>query len=268
MEEAEEHYVPPALVVDVWFAAVPDLANPLLADVLREELAHVEVFDGEVRITHEELFTSDLVGDPAWGATVIEAVERPSLPATEFTSWPQATEALASARGCLRLREDLPGYCSPVSRMSAFQAVLSALRGATLPLAFAWLASEEVTLPDVVDASTGWLNVRRQASPEISGGWIVDTVGLEPFDIPDIECHYIGLDDVVVEREVRTHAEKMLSGEEFIADGDPVVAGDLWFTARYTFATSDPHRRVVALVPPSANAVNPPPEPGLDDEGD
>lgn len=272
---AEEPPFPP-LLCQLWFDTVPSHDNPLLRSLLEDAFAHVDEVDGGVAITHEALIWVSPEGDPGWGSTVIGSAAVTELPSLEQTwLWPQAADALAPGRGMISLTEVLGGWVDPLRRVEAFRQVLRVVVEAMRPRALVWPGSDVVTDPaDLGDSLLGFVNVRRTRSAEAADGWIVDTLGLERLNIPDLEIHARGLDPDVLSDILARHAEAFVRGSEFIAEGDPVMepgAGpdgeELWFTARYLQATAAPtHRRMVALVPPPAFALGT--LPPLDDDED
>lgn len=276
--EGSDEYAPLECVL--WFDSVPAHDNPLLLDVLESAFEHVEAVDAGVRITHEALIHVDADGVPAWGATVLTTPALPQRPSVaQSWNFPGAAESLAASRGVVVLKESLRGWVDPWRRVIAFSAVLRVVIDSMGPLALHWPASDLVEDPLRDDeALMGFFNVRRQPSPEAADGWIVDTLGLEGLNIPDLECHCRGLDVDAVSDLLAEHARAFIQGTEFIADGDPLVVGpeagfddELWFTARWVPATTGPgDRRVVAFVPPPPHALGSLPEapPEVeDDEG-
>lgn len=272
-DETDEGYEPEIapIRVLVWYELVPDLANPLLVDVLEQSIEHVTADGGMIRVEHPSLLGATDDGDPRWGFSVLSAAPGEGLPSAQgVRDWPGAAEALARCRGAIAVDEELPGAVEPGRRMFAIRRLLGALVEATAPLAFSWPGSEAVTEPAATvsgDDASGFVHVRQQPSDEDPSGLLMDTLGMAAFDLPDLECHFRGLDPELVAGQLFDHANRILEASEFIADGDPVMASDsVWFTARYSWAR-EPERRVVALVPDSEHALGgPPPDPleGLD----
>lgn len=273
--EGEDEYAPLQCVL--WFDSVPSFDNPLLRDVLDDAFAHVEVDADGVRITHESLIFVNEAGVPGWGATVLTTPPAPRRPSLEQTwTWDEAADALAGSRGVVVLTESSRGWVDPWRRVVAFSAVLRTVVDAMGPVALHWPASDLVEDPAKLDDSLlGFFNVRRQPSPEAADGWIVDTLGLAGLNIPDLECHFRGLDVETISDLLADHARAFIQGTEFIGDGDPLVVDadggfgtEFWFTARWIPATTGPgERRVVAFVPPPPYALGtlPPLESDVED---
>lgn len=266
----------PPLVCQLWFDSVPSHDNPLLHALVGDALDHVAVDDsGVLSVTHASLVWVSPEGDPGWGRTEVTSAPVDALPSLAQTWWwPEAGTALAGAKGTLVLQERLGGWVDPLRRVDAFRRVLGIVVDAMRPRALVWPGADVVTDPDLAAESlVGVFNVRRQPSPEALDGWLIDTLGLEILNIPDLEIHARGLDPETLAGILLRHAEAFVRGTEFIADGDPVMedgagpeGGDLWFTARYRDATAAPtHRRVVAFLAPSPYGLGAPDEPSAEE---
>jgi hypothetical protein len=85
---------------------------------------------------------------------------------------------------------------------------------------------------------------------------VVDTVGLAPLGLPDVQCHFSGLDPAEVAALVDETARYLYVEGDVIDDGDTIegLAGAPW-VCRHEAALVDPPRDVVDLAPPPPHSV-------------
>ena len=83
-------------------------------------------------------------------------------------------------------------------------------------------------------------------------GWtLMDTFGLAPFGLPDLQCRFGGRDPGSVGSHLVAYARYLLSRGDVLADGDTVDAvrpGERWECHR-TVALAGPDREVIDLTP-------------------
>ena len=265
----EDEFSP--LTCQLWFEGIPEHDNPLLLTLFDKTFPHLSSDGKEVVITHESLIYITPEGDPGWGSTVLTQVPLPAMPSlAQSWLWDDAEKALRNCRGVLQLQERLLAWVDPTRRVTAFRSVVAAVCEAMGPAAVVWPKTGVATSPDSTDGLLGFVGIRRLPSPESHDGWIVDTIGMEALNIPDLEVHFRNLDMGGVVAMVTEHADAFIAGTEFIADGDPLVIEglvpedpdkELWFTARYLGATTDPlSRRIVGLIPPAPYGIGEVPE--------
>jgi hypothetical protein len=174
--------------------------------------------------------------------------------------WPEAATAVASARAAVRLVEPLPSE----ERLAPFVARVSAAAGELPCVAVWWKPAERLVPPAQLAeaARTGdplrvavqvrLFHVETGAADER----VMDTVGLEALGLPDVQCHFRGLDPAAVAALLDETAHYVYSEGDVIADGDTVagVDGEPW-PCRREIALVDPPRDVIDITPPEAHAA-------------
>lgn len=245
------------LRVFVLYADTPALDNPLLGAVLEAEFDTVQAADGELVVTHPSLLGATLDGDPAWGMTRIRPAALPDLSA--YDAQPLEPAAVLAepvqATGALCVVEDLPSDMRPARRRAALERVLRCLVAATGARALAWEHSATLTRPDLIGAGHGFVGIRVHPSALDPAGVVVESLGLTPFELPDVWCQARGMDPDLLRAEVARHAAGVLEETEFIADGDPVaVSDDAWFQASWAWG-GDPERYIIDLIPDEPHRV-------------
>ncbi len=134
---------------------------------------------------------------------------------------------------------------------------------ASPPLALHWLGSERVVDLAVYLATTGvtekltqgFVNVRLvRVDGGAPGESEKDTLALASLGLPDLQCHFVGLDLGEVGRVLATFANYLFEHGDVLADGNTVegtVPGSKW-RCRHENAIVGPERMVVDLHPGAA----------------
>jgi hypothetical protein len=174
--------------------------------------------------------------------------------------WPQAAQALTLARAAVTLVEELP---SP-ERLSPFVARVAAVAAARACVAVWWKPAARLVSPATLAAAARDHDPLRVALQlrlfHVESGRaderVVDTVGLEPLGLPDVQCHFVGIDPGIAAAVVEDTARYLFDEGDVIGDGDTVAApgGGQWSCQREE-ALVDPEREVVDVSPPPPHAV-------------
>lgn len=174
--------------------------------------------------------------------------------------WPGAEAAAARARAAVRLVEELP---SP-ERLPAFVARVAAEAAARPCVAVWWRPAERLVAPLALAAAARAedplavaLNVRLFHVEDADGDErVIDTLGLAPLGLPDVQCHFAGLDPAAVAALVDETARYLYVEGDVIDDGDTIegLDGAAW-SCRHEAALVDPPRDVLDLAPPPAHAA-------------
>ncbi len=174
--------------------------------------------------------------------------------------WPDAADAVAAARAAVRLVEELPSE----ERLGAFVARVAALADKLPCVAVWWRAAERLVEPRTLAAAARdedplrvAVNVRLFHVEEGRGDErVMDTVGLAELGLPDVQCHFYGLDAAAVAALLEETARYLFAEGDVIGDGDtvPGVDGEAW-TCRRELALVDPPRDVIDLTPPAPHAA-------------
>lgn len=122
------------------------------------------------------------------------------------------------------------GPLEPRLRLPAFQAVLASVVELTNPIAMHWIIGERFVEPgqyldDVnVDpmAFESTVNIRYASMSDHPGEQLMDTVGLRPFLIPDIQMHFTTLEPDWVAGKLLGIARYLFDNGDVIEDGETV----------------------------------------------
>jgi Domain of unknown function (DUF4261) len=124
-------------------------------------------------------------------------------------------------------------------------------------VAIHWIPSQRVVDPAaylVPDPSRplaqAAVNVRRFRVEGGAPGWnVMDTVGMAPLLLPDLECRFFGLDPDEVAMRLWYYASCLFEKGDVILDGHTIVGiGGAW-TCRRAVSSVGPARPVIAMIP-------------------
>jgi hypothetical protein len=177
--------------------------------------------------------------------------------------WPIARDVASRARHAIVVTEIMNLGIERKARLHVFDHVLRVVLRATRPLAMHWLASERVVDPeaylktrgDVDRLAQGYVNVRFfRVEGRAPGECVMDTLGLASFGLPDLQCHYAGLDPRAVATVLFNYAGYVFDKGDVLEDGNTVegsVPGSKW-RCQHEMALVAPERMVIDFHPGSA----------------
>ena len=255
------------LVAELWYAEAPDLTDHLLLEGLRAVSPGTQAQDGSLVVPYDGAEVparldppDDGDGHPAQplvslvlpGSSLDE--QDKTLPDTTQTwDWPGADEALASARSSVLVLEMFADSYGARDRVAALVGVVRALSVATRPLAVSWPTSQRVSDPEEVgtDGLGGLLNVRLFTVADDEDERVMDTRGLSPFGLPDLQVHFRDLDPGRLAGLLYATAGYLLEEGDVIADGNTIsgLQGDEHWRCEHEDALVAPARRVVDIDP-------------------
>lgn len=164
--------------------------------------------------------------------------------------WPTAAQALALARSAVRVTEPLP---SP-ERLPALLERVRATAARHPCVAVFWQPAERLLAPTALETddplrvacNLRLFHVEAGAADER----VIDTLGLAPLGLPDVQCHFRGLDPQAVAALVDDTAHYLYSEGDLIEDEDTIegLKGAPW-RCRREVALVDPARDVLDLAP-------------------
>lgn len=170
-----------------------------------------------------------------------------------------ARAAVARARGAVRVVEELPS----AERLAAFVARVAAEAARRRCVAVWWRPAARLVAPEALAAAAAEgdpvrvaVHVRSFHVEDAAGDErVVDTLGLEPLGLPDVQCHFAGLDPAAVAALVEETARYLYVEGDVIGDGDTIegLDGAAW-SCRHEAALVNPPRDVLDLAPPPAQA--------------
>jgi len=241
------------LMAEVWYAQIPELADPALLAALRSVSAETEVQEQSLTVPHTDLTTELEEGVmPLLTAVVLASplgLGAKRLPdASQTWDWAEAESALATCTGSLLVTELLAQHFTPQQRVTGLMRVLQALLTVTRPAAVHWPASQRVTDPDRFDPDglDGVINVRF-FTVGAEEAMLMDTLGLDLFELPDVQCHYRDFSPADVAAMLYDTAVYLFRSGDVIDDGHTISGprGDEHFRCRHEDALVDPQRVVV-----------------------
>ena len=155
-------------------------------------------------------------------------------------------------------RADVPGFVLLVVGaavvLPALVAVLVlSLTAATGPLAVSWPTSQRVTDPaaEAADGLGGLVNVRLFAVSDDADELVMDTRGLAPFELPDLQVHFRDLEPGRLAGLLYATASYLLEEGDVIADGNTIsgLQGDEHWRCVHEDALVPPARTVLDIDP-------------------
>jgi hypothetical protein len=235
------------LMAELWYGDVPDLLEPSLLSALRELSAEAELQDGSITVPHATV-TVELESGvlPLLTAVFVGSSldhDSKTLPdASQTWDWADAATTLQGCRGSILVSELLASMFTPEQRVTALMSVLRVLVEQTKPLAIHWPHSQRVTDPTRLDprALDGVINVRFFSVGEQDGAMLMDTLGLDLFELPDIQCHYRNFDPAAVASLLFDTAVYVFNEGDVIDDGHTISGprGDEHFVCRHEPASA------------------------------
>lgn len=257
------------LVAELWYASVPDLADPALLESLRVLAPDAEAQDGSIVLPHPtinvELDTGTLpLLTTVFAASAVDGRTKTLPDVGQTWDWPEAEEQLAGCAGSVLVTEMLATHFTPQQRVHALGAVVAHLIEVTSPRALAWPQSQRVTDPAGFEAGdlNGVINVRfftlapaesdaagaeSGSGDGSSGAMIMDTLGLHVFDLPDLQCHYRDVDPAQVAALLFATASYVFDAGDVIEDGHTIsgLEGDEHYVCQHEEALLAPVRPVI-----------------------
>jgi hypothetical protein len=267
--------------VELFFGAVPQIAKGRLLDALRRRSPDVAPVDVE-RASGPWVFAHRAHRGPAPAGMppaepakcLIGLSENAPDPARlqfaleQSWRWPQAAEVLPQCRASLLVADLMATGLHHLERLILFQNVLICLIEAFPCLAIHWQPTQQMVDPDDFLAAVGEagglvftpgpLNVRLfridgdGAAPGAAGPDILmDTLGLAALGLPDLQCHFTGLDPQAVSRVLYNTGIYLFERGNVIEDRHTIPgirAGDKWRCRRET-SLALPGRTVLDLDP-------------------
>lgn len=180
---------------------------------------------------------------------------------------------LRACRGALVVAElGSHGTLPPAARLGLVQELAAAVASLHLPRLLHWPAAQELTDGAVwcdglaerrhPDLAAGGLNVRlfRVEDGRQAGELLMDTMGLALLGLPDVQCHFHGLEREDVAHVLFSTAAYLFQKGDVIADGHtlPAPDGRSRWTCRHEPALAAPERLVLDLDPDESHSVKQP----------
>jgi hypothetical protein len=182
--------------------------------------------------------------------------DRSGIDLSQTRVFPQARAVLDRCHAAISVAEMFGGPCPPGDRLHVFRATVLAVCRLTTPLAAWWPAAAQLLLPPAAGSPPllGLVNVRLF---RVDGSIVMDTLGLQVFGLPDIQCHCHGLEVPRLAAHLRNLASYVFEHGDVVSDGDTIEGlepGQRW-RCQHERALVPPGRPVVDLNPGAAHAA-------------
>jgi hypothetical protein len=187
----------------------------------------------------------------------LAAIQPGFEPALQQTwGWPAAREVVARSGAAIALSDRATGDLK--ERLALFQRVVRVLIVQFPVVAIHWLASQRIVDPVAYlepdpkhPLLQGPVNVRMFRVENSDRGEIVmDTLGLAPLGLPDLEHRYSGVEPNLVAPRLFQYAHYLYERGEVIPDGHTVDGVLGRWTCRVRGSSVGPARRMLAFVEP------------------
>lgn len=174
--------------------------------------------------------------------------------------WPDAAKATRAAKAALTIVDELP---SP-ERLAPFVAKVAAAAKKRKCVAIWWKPAARLVSPERLaeaardeDPLRVALHVRLfHVETGAKDEHVIDTVGLDPLGLPDVQSHFVGLDPKLAGAAVENAAHYLFDEGDVINEGDTLDGpdGQPWICHREE-SLLEPQREVIDLSPPKPYAA-------------
>lgn len=205
------------------------------------------------------------MGIPAQTLVTIsnEPIQQHSLTDALQQSWsfPEAIHAVASAQASVYVTDFMSSSLQPDDRLSLFHRALAGILGVVSCQAIHWGPSQRIVNPTVFLEAfekqpselfcAGALNVRLFSVPSGQDEFVMDTLGLGPFGLTDVQCHFRGLDKAKMANFLYNLGWYIFENGDVIVNGhtiDGLTPGSMW-TCQQEESIVAPKRVVLDLNP-------------------
>lgn len=175
--------------------------------------------------------------------------------------WPEAEEIVPRHRFSLIFCDLFASRLDYKLRLRLFKNSLRALLDVTSPLAIHWRSSQQVVSPEAFRRSFSpeqfdevypAVNVRLFNITDSSNkAMLMDSLGLAALGIPDVQCHFAGIEANAMARQLYDCAYYLFEHGDIIQDGevvDGIAPGQHW-RCQHEIAMLAPERVVLDLNP-------------------
>ena len=212
--------------------------------LVHERYGDTDLLDGSAVPVMSVLMTAD-------GCDRLKDPDRIDL--SQTWEFPQAQAVLDRCRASVTVGEMFGRPYPPAQRLEVFRATVLAVRRLTGPVA-AWWPTAGQLLPPPLPAGPplmGLVNVRLFRVEGSASDVVMDTLGLQVFGLPDLQCHCHDMELPRLATYLRNAANYVFERGDVIRDGDTIEGiepGEKWRCLQEE-ALIPPDRLVIDLDP-------------------
>ncbi|MGQ8871540.1 DUF4261 domain-containing protein [Paenibacillus sp. TSA_86.1] len=273
----------PVYMVEFLFNEQPDVNNHVLQEALinRTGQGRLDVKQGDkeqgakemlvfYHMEHKVAFQEGSIPAQTCFLPAHEIVERTRFAGAlqQAWHWPEAGQAVESARYSIRIHDMFTAAMPRKQRLNLFQETVLAVLDALKCDALYWYGSDKLVEPAAyIQAQEreehlyAAMNVRMyqaggtEEQPEL----VMDTVGLSALGVPDVQCHFTGLDPDTVAQTLLGAAYYIFDQGDVLQDGQTLgSSGGRRWRCEHQAALIAPGRYVVDLNPGEEHTVSKP----------
>jgi hypothetical protein len=228
-----------ALMAELHLAESPVLDREQLQADVASVLPDTQLLEGDespdvAMFAHRAFVTEFEDGKRAPISTVVmrsqvgREPDHANVDLSQTWDFPEAQERLSRCRQELLIAEVMGRYRPPEERVAAIRAVALAVVKQASPLAVWWPTSALVSAAPSEDGPLlmGLLNVRMFRIEGSGGDLIMDTLGLAAIGLPDLQCHFRGLEPGRVAALLYDVGNYLFESGDVIEDGHTVEGLD------------------------------------------
>jgi hypothetical protein len=255
--------------VQFFFDEKPEIHGARLLELLRQRIGNVEAATleegvlGFAFLDHTTRFQEGAVPAQCMlsaPSAVDDAVGLLQPSVIQTWDWPHAEAAAEEARIVLSVGDIVAGALERKTRLDLYHKVIqSVLELLPSTLMMHWLPSQRIVEPSAYLEGmkhggrlyTSARNVRMFRVEGAGEEVIMDTMGLLPFGIADLQCHFTGLQPTEIGMMLFNMGEFLFEKGEVFRDGDTVEGlrpADKW-KCQHEISLIEPRRTVIDIHP-------------------
>ncbi len=264
--------------VQLLFAQPPQINKIDLLNALRRRIGRVEPLDGNALAGLTSFVYPDHTTTYGDGMTLPAQTIFSDLPngleadrvepaLQQCWDWPQARDAVARCRAAMLVMDLMSGRLEYKERLTLVQQAVSAVLDIAPCLGILWMPAQRLVdpaayirskQPEIADPLFPAVNVRLfninsvdDATNKVTGETLMDTVGLAALGVPDLQCHFVGLEVSDVARMLYNAAYYLFDKGDVVADGQTIQGirpQDRW-RCQHEAALVGPERIVLDINP-------------------
>ena len=181
--------------------------------------------------------------------------------------WPEKEAVVKRCRFKIIVSDFHAKGLDNITRLKLFNTCLASVLKGSSCMGILWSNSVKLVSPqmymqalkakDVQDYLYGALNVRLFPTGENGSEFVMDTLGLGAFGLPDLQCHFKGFSPEEVAGVLINYGYYIFEKGDVIGDGHTVqgIKDEHKWTCRHEVSMAHPQRRVVDLNPEELNSA-------------